>query len=179
MEKWIDVKGYEKIYEVSNLGRIRTHKDKTTINNSNILRKWKQRVLKQKYNKIGKDFRVSLWKNGENKDLLVSRIVAFNFLSQDINDRSLTVNHKDGNRKNNKIENLEIVTLQENIKHAQENGLYDKTKKKVKCDDKIFNSMNEFDLFIGRKKGYTSYCLKRSKEIKSKDGKIFQVEVIK
>ena len=50
-EVWKDVVGYEDIYEVSNLGRIRTHKNKITYTEQHGIRHWKQRILKQKFQK--------------------------------------------------------------------------------------------------------------------------------
>ena len=44
MEIWKDIPGYENIYEASNCGRIRTHKDKVTYTKMHGVRKWKQRI---------------------------------------------------------------------------------------------------------------------------------------
>ena len=51
MEIWKDVVGYEGIYEVSNKGKVRTHKNKTTYTEKHGVRKWEQRILKQKSDK--------------------------------------------------------------------------------------------------------------------------------
>lgn len=66
MEEWKDVIGYEGSYEVSNYGRVRTHKYKTTYTSKHGIRHWKQRILKEK-SKTNRDVRISLWKNGKKK----------------------------------------------------------------------------------------------------------------
>ena len=80
-EIWKDIKGYSG-YQVSNLGRVRTH-NKTTYTEKHGERHWKNRILKFKpdYNsrykeKQGTGYRVTLWKNGKGKDYLVARLVA-------------------------------------------------------------------------------------------------------
>jgi hypothetical protein len=60
--------------------------------------------------------RVVLWKDGVCKNKYVHRLVAETWL--DGFSADITVNHKDGNKKNNHIENIELVTLSENIKHS-------------------------------------------------------------
>ena len=54
-EIWKDVVGYENLYEVSNYGRIRTHENKTTSSARFKERHWKQRILKQKFQKKEKE----------------------------------------------------------------------------------------------------------------------------
>ena len=78
-EEWRDVVGYEGIYEVSNKGRIRTHKYKTTYTKKHGVRHWKQRYLKDK-TPNGRDVRVALWKDGKPNYYLVHRLVAKAFI---------------------------------------------------------------------------------------------------
>jgi len=52
-EAWKEITGYEGLYEISNLGRVRTAKDKTTYSEKHGKRTWKQRTLKQKTDKNG------------------------------------------------------------------------------------------------------------------------------
>ena len=87
-ELWKDIPNY-KGYQCSNLGRIRTH-NKVTYTKKHGIRKWNDRVLKQKKtkSKYGRcDYRIELWQNGKHKTFLVSRIIAFTFLKKDINNR--------------------------------------------------------------------------------------------
>lgn len=98
---------------------------------------------------------------GKCKDFLVARLVAFTFLNEDINNHNLTVNHKDGNRLNNNIENLELITLKENIQHAFRNNLI-ATQKKIKIIDKLTgtiiypSSLSEGSKLINKNHNYIS-----------------------
>jgi hypothetical protein len=166
MEIWKDIKDYEGVYQVSDLGRIKTHENKKTYTKRHGERKWKQRVMKFRGYTPKTGYRVSLWKDGKMKEYLVSRLVAFSFLGGDINDRRLTVNHKDGNRMNNILDNLELVSLKENIQHGFENGLYSscKTTILISKDDGtrfIFYSISKASLFLGRNVGYISNLIKK------------------
>lgn len=164
MENWIDIKGYEGIYEVSDLGRIRTCKDKTTFTKRHGERKWTQKVLKYKGYTPKTGYRISLWKEGKSKDFLVSRLVAFNFFEENIENKELTVNHIDGNRMNNNLYNLELISLADNIRHAFENGLVP-TCKSVELtkenETKTFYSMSKASVFLGKNKGFISSLVKK------------------
>ena len=174
MEIWKDIPGYNGIYQVSNLGRVRTH-NKTTYTEKHGVRHWKDRVLsykpstnsKQK-SKQGMGYRVDLWKDGKPHTFLVARLVAFNFFNEDINNHELTVNHKDGNRLNNNLTNLELVPLKENIQHAFRNGFIG-TNKKIKIIDKITgtviypSSLSEGSRIIGHKETYLSALINKNK----------------
>lgn len=133
MEEWRDIKDYEG-YQVSNIGRVRTH-NKTTYTQRHGIRHWKDRVLSFKpstntsqKSKQGMGYRVDLWKNGKPKTLLVARLVATTFL-KDFIDTEMTVNHKNGNRLDNRVENLEWLTRKDNIRYGFQNGQYPFAKK--------------------------------------------------
>jgi len=161
-EEWRAIPGYEGIYEASNLGRIRTANGKTTSNARYSVRVWKQRVLKPKIEQREngrKDERVSLWKDGVESTQLVARLVAMAFLPVPLD--KLTVNHINGNPMDNRIENLEWVTLSENIHHGFETGLYKATQKSVVLtrEDGLevgFESMAEASRYLCRNAGYVS-----------------------
>ncbi|MFY0484933.1 NUMOD4 domain-containing protein [Staphylococcus haemolyticus] len=160
-ETWKDVVGYEGIYEVSSLGKVRTHKDKTTYTKRHGVRRWKQRFLKNR-TPNGRDVRVTLWKNGKPKDFLVHRLVGFAFIPT-IKGKEC-INHIDGNPKNNCVENLEWCNHSENNNHAFETGLMS-TNMNVKLINEIgieyeFISMNRASEFLGRSNGYISRNLK-------------------
>lgn len=99
MEIWKTIKGFEN-YEVSNFANVR---NKTT-----------NRILKQENNKGY--LRVSLSLKGMVKRILVHRLVAINFINNKY--KKPCVNHKDGNRLNNNLSNLEWVTFSENEIHS-------------------------------------------------------------
>ena len=163
--EWRDVVGYEGIYEVSDTGLVRTHKNKTTHSNLHGHRNWKQRVLKQKVSK-DHNHRVSLYKNKQEKTWLVHRLVAIAFLPK-ITGKDY-VNHIDGNRYNNSVSNLEWCNHTENNNHAFDNGLI-ATGKSIELVDKNtgeishFRSMAKAGVFLGRNAGYISSLLCRGK----------------
>ena len=105
MEIWKNVIGYEDLYKVSSLGIIRRkigYQSKT------------ERVLKPLNN--GNNYMsVALSKNGKVKRMYVHRIVCLSFYENSKNKKE--VNHIDGNRQNNKSNNLEWVTRSENHFH--------------------------------------------------------------
>ena len=165
-EYWVEAIGFENIYEVSNFGRVRTKENKKTYTKRHGIRNWKQRILKPKVHSSG--FRVDLWKDGKVNYRLVARIVAFSFLGGDISNPRMTVNHKDGNRLNNNIENLEIITLKENILHGFNNGLYPACISttiinKIDGSEKTFRSMSQASKFIGRNVGFISNLIKKKR----------------
>lgn len=101
--------GYEGKYEVSDLGRVRS---------LNYLRKGKAKLLKQQLDKHGYK-RVRLYKDGKAKTLLVHRLVTIAFLP---NPNNLPmVNHKDENKTNNNVDNLEWCTVSYNNNYGTKN----------------------------------------------------------
>lgn len=165
MEQWRDIPGYEGLYEVSNMGRIRTNANKVTSNTRFPVRRWKQRIMKQKYHKrrSGKaDARVCLWKGGKEKTFLVSRLVALAWC-EGYRD-GMTVDHIDGNPENNHANNLEWVSLADNIRRGFENGLYPTTRPvsvEVDGTTRDFRSMAEASRALGYNSGYLSCKLRR------------------
>lgn len=161
MEKWRDIPGYENLYQASDRGQIRTCEGKVTRNARYAKRVWKQRILRQKLhpNKKGRvDARVHLWKNGKGKTFLVSRLVAMAWV--DGYSPELTVNHKDGNPLNNCADNLEWVSLVDNIRDGFESGLYAANQIPVvvvRGDEiSIYRSLSEASRAIGKNPGYLS-----------------------
>lgn len=109
-EIWKTILGYED-YEISNLGRVKSHKKWNDKN--------KERILKPKIESSGY-LRICLCKNNKTKFFYIHRLVMISFVGK-IN---LPVNHKDGNKNNNKLKNLEFVTPSKNMKHAFKIGLH-------------------------------------------------------
>ena len=165
-EIWKDIQGYEGLYQVSNLGRIRSVDGKVTYTERHGKRTWKGRILKGCYGECSyvKGYSVTLYKDGKPKDFLVHRLVLQTF--NPTNDLNLTVNHIDGNRLNNNLNNLEWLTLEDNIRHAFENNLMPSVKntKLLRLKDNKqfeFYSMSKASQFLGRGKGYISSCTKK------------------
>jgi|SRR5699024_7462761 len=162
---WKDVVGYEGIYEVSNTGLVRTHKNKTTHSVLHGERKWQQRILKNK-TPNGRDVRVTLWKNKEPKSFLVHRLVAEAFLPKIEGKES--INHIDGNPKNNNVNNLEWCDHKENNNHAFDNGLMTTNDKVILMDKETkntfyFRSKSKASQFLGKNPGYLSGRIKRGR----------------
>lgn len=178
MEIWKDIPGYEGIYQASSLGNVRTCEGKTTGNKRYGVRHWKSRILKGRGDNIRTGKRVSLWKDGNRKDHLVARLVAVTFYGEPAD--GYTVNHKDGNRLNNNVENLEWLSLADNIRHGFENGLYHHQKHIVVTDADVdfeFRAYAQLDAFLGRSQGYTSNNLRKGKDVLySHDGTAFIVK---
>lgn len=108
-EIWKDIQGYEGLYQVSNLGNVKSfHKQQEGC------------ILKFCHNTFGYKF-VHLHKGKHTKNAVVHRLVAGAFIENSNNKRC--VNHIDGNKFNNCVTNLEWCTHGENNQHAFDNGL--------------------------------------------------------
>ena len=171
MEVWKDVVGYEGIYEVSNIGRVRTKEGKTTHSTYHGVRTWQSRILKEK-NPTGRDVRVSLWKNKKDTSYLVHQLVAKAFIPNP--EKFKSINHKDGNPRNNTVENLEWCDHKINNNHAFDNDLMSINKRVVLREKETgelfeFRSLSKASTFLGKNQGYLSNCIKLNKEIKGYD----------
>jgi hypothetical protein len=177
MEVWKDIPGYEGLYQASNLGNIRTSEGKITGNKRYTTRRWKSRILKGRGDNPKTGKRVSLWKDGKVKDWLVARLVALTFLGTPPD--KFTVNHKDGNRMNNNLDNLEWVSLADNIRHGFETGLYHTQKPVTLVKDGIwltFRSMAKCDEFLGKHAGYTSARMQKFDTLVDANGNTYHLK---
>ena len=112
IEEWRPISGYEGLYEVSNLGRVRRL---TTVNG------YQAGSIRGGTPNAHGHFSLALSKRGDHRAYFVHRLVAEAFLGP--SPEGLCVNHKDGNKQNNRADNLEYATIAENNLHAQRLGL--------------------------------------------------------
>ena len=118
-EVWKDIEGYEGVYQVSTCGNIKSLAKPRKNGNSRCYIQ-KEKLLKQSFTSTGYK-KVELYKDGKRKSFKVHRLVAIAFIPNP--DNKPEVNHIDGNKINNNIDNLEWVTSSENTIHAYETGL--------------------------------------------------------
>ena len=140
-EIWKDVPGYEGIYQVSSYGRIKSLK-RVIMRKDGKPYTQVEKILKPGTNHkgyLGCSFR----KNFVAKPVIVHRLVALAFID---NPNNLPqVNHKDGNKKNNRVENLEWITNYDNMQHSIITGI--RNVKKITDNLKKVNSrkVNQYD----------------------------------
>lgn len=107
-EVWKPIKGYEGCYEISNLGRVKSLARK--VKSGRIT---KEIILVPIRNSHGY-LQVDLCLNGKMKHHKIHRLVAEAFIPQN-NETKETVNHKDYNKSNNRVDNLEWLSNRENV----------------------------------------------------------------
>ncbi len=173
MEKWVDILEYESIYQISNYGRVkslsRQLKNRFGYYNS------KEKILKSNIGYGGYKFQ-KLCKNGIESTFAIHRLVALHFLSRDIH-RDI-VNHKDLNKTNNHVDNLEWCTCRENVHHYEMNSnrsskyigvSFDKNRNKwtakIKINRKTLN-LGRFNSEIEANNAYVEYFNKNFKDDK-------------
>lgn len=120
------------LYQVSNLGNVRS---------LNYRKSNKIKLLSFRYNTIGYVY-VCLSKNGFHKYVSIHRLVANTFLKN--KNHYLQVNHIDGNKLNNHVENLEWCNPIENMNHAFKTGLINFKKKRNRRKIFQYNSEGYF-----------------------------------
>jgi len=106
LEIWKDIQGFEGHYQISNLGKVKS------------LKFGKERILKNRLNCC--NYYSVMLSNGAAKrtDTNIHRLIALHFIPKPVGIKT-EVNHKDNNRQNNSIENLEWITHAENIRHGK------------------------------------------------------------
>lgn len=152
VEQWKDVIGYENIYKVSDLGRV-----KSVVNGINR----RNKIIKSGGNRY---VVVGLYKNKKKTTIAVHKLVAIAFLNHTPCGMDLVVNHKDFNILNNTYNNLEITTQRENtnkkhLKHRSKfTGVrFDKYFKKWAASIYVKNKLTYFELFESENKAHLAY----------------------
>lgn len=148
-EIWKEIDGYDGFYEVSNKGNVRSWKIRNGKSNKkahvpHILNSFKD---KDGYRKCG------LSKSGKTKQYRIARLVGIAFL--DDTKEHLQINHIDGNKSNDSINNLEWVTAKENVNHSIEEGLRThkhmmgaRNKNSILCKSDVLDIRNAYRLNI-------------------------------
>lgn len=137
-------------YSISNYGRIKNNKNKIFDGNSDM----------RGYRNI------KIGNSNINIHTLMGKVF---FSSSENNDINMVINHKDGNKSNNKLENLELITQSENIKHAYVNGLITKLNKRsvIQVDYKFnvvkeYDSLTEAETITGINRGVIHHAIKNN-----------------
>ena len=109
-ELFVDVKGYEGLYQISNLGTVKSL-EHSIIRSNGKKQTFKERIIKPVLTKDGY-YIVSLWKKGKGDRRLVHRLIAEHFIPNP--DNKPFIDHINTNRADNRIENLRWCTPKEN-----------------------------------------------------------------
>ena len=150
-EEWREIKDYENLYWISNLGRVLSKRGRVF------------KIKKLQLNKTGY-YHIMLCKNYIKKDFLVHRLVVSHFIG-DFYENNNSTNHKNCVRTDNRVENLEICSYAYNNKYAYKHGNKKKERKVVQLD-KLGNLIEIFDSYklaeskIG-KRGVLDVCRNR------------------
>ena len=115
-EIWKDIEGFETLYKVSNLGRIKSLPKKVSNWRGTGIRK--EKILKERVNRDGYAY-INLRTFKNPKSFMIHRLVAKAFISTII-DKDI-VNHINFIKHDNRVENLEWCTQRENLLHSKEN----------------------------------------------------------
>ncbi len=158
MGTFINIKGFDGHYKINKAGEVKSFKNPN-----------KEIILKQTLSTAGYP-RVNLCKNGEDKKYFVHRLIAQAFIPNP--DNKPCINHKNGTKTDNRIENLEWCTKGENNKHAYDTKLISSKKNKPNKRSRAFIAISKKDLrtFIFKTKtkavselnmseGYINNCL--------------------
>lgn len=146
MEIWKDIKNYEGLYQVSNLGNVRSlDRIRKQFNHNGIATiKYKGRILKKQLQKRTGYHTVTLYDNNRKPKIKsVHRLVGETFL--DNLDNYPVINHKDGRKLNNNVDNLEWCMISHNVKHAYNIGLT-KIKKLYGKENPKARKVEQYDL---------------------------------
>lgn len=148
-EQWKDIEGYEGLYQVSNLGRIKCIR---VITGRDRITKCKNLILKPEITRTGY-LRISL-QYGIKSRKLIHRLVAESFIP---NPNNLPeVNHRIGDKADNRASNLEWVTKSSNIKHAFAIGLKSNAGIKNPFFGKIHSESSKLKISETKKAGYAN-----------------------
>lgn len=153
-EKWKDIKGYEGLYKISNTGLVSSlHYRKSN----------KEQILKCGSDKDGY-LQVNLCKNGKHKNHKIHRLVAIHFIE---NPNNLPqINHKDENKTNNNVDNLEWCTNKYNNNYGTKNDWNKKSIVQLSLDYKFicqYDSIIEAAKKINKNHSHITQCCQKKR----------------
>jgi hypothetical protein len=167
-EIWRPIPGYEKFYEASNLGRVRSL-DRLVYRSMNHKRISKGQILKQVFLPNGY-LKVVLYKDGFKFNKYVHRLISESFLFDKKSKSKKYVNHKNFIRSDNRLENLEWVTPRENALYSTLAG------RTLKGERHPFSKLTESDIYEIRKLRRAGAYLKDiAKKMQISKGCIFKI----
>lgn len=134
MEIWEDIVGYEGIYQISSLGRVKSVPRVVNHNYSGILT-IKEKIRKPYINKGNGYKYITLSKNGKVSVITIHCLVALAFLDYKLGNRKIVVDHINNIKTDNRLENLQIITNRENSSKDSKN------KTGYTC---VYESLNKF-----------------------------------
>lgn len=178
-EIWKDIEGYEGLYQVSNLGRVKSLKRYRS--NHTKLQAVPEKIKSTRLDNQGYKL-IDLYKDSKGKTIRIHRIVAEMFI--DNPNSKETVNHIDGNKQNNIVDNLEWASFKEQNKHfykynLKSNGNIIKAvkamnkaqAKKVKClnNGTVYESASEAGRQVGISGSLIMRCCRGERKSAGKD----------
>lgn len=174
-EIWKDIPGYENLYQISSMGKVKSLRRTVKYKNGAI------HIVNEKILKPSKDregyLRIFLCKEGINKNMLVHRLVCESFLKNPYN--LPEVNHRNEIKTDNRLENLEYCDRKYNVNYGTGNerrakelskvkkGVYNTKKSKpVKCleNGKIYPSISEVHRQFGFSQGNICECCNKKRK---------------
>jgi hypothetical protein len=159
-ELWLPVVGYEGLYEISNLGRVKSLPRNGTANF--------ERILKASKNSDVGYLKLSFSKNNIIKTKYIHVVVAEAFLNH-VAKKGIVVDHIDNNRTNNKLDNLRVITHTENILRGKNSNTN---------NSNIYNVNGKFRVLFNRNKNKydLGYCKTLYEAIKLRDINLKNIE---
>ena len=124
-EQWKSIKNYEGLYEISNYGRVKSCAKKWICGNHDSVRQKEATILRYGTDGMRGYLKVILANNKKNKSHYIHTLVWDHFGDRPRNGRKLQVDHKDDNKLNNRVDNLQLLTTRENT------SKYHKTQKET------------------------------------------------
>lgn len=170
MEIWKDIKGYEGLYQISNYGNVRSLKKWA---GNKHLSKWIDSIKQLKPFDNGNGYLIiSLRKNTIRKNFYIHRLVAQHFMKPQIGKN--IVNHKDFNKHNNHVNNLEYCSQKDNVLYSKDHMCHMKKFNNKLNTQYIRKKGNKYELtlrkkYIGTYKTLNDAIIARNNIIKGDD----------